>query len=78
MDKYYRVYDGSDYLYTGYNSESKLELTEDLRSYLEPEFEGRDLKSLMVMSADDICDLKGWQIEESETPFEELEELDYE
>lgn len=72
--KYYRIYDGVDYLYTGYNATSVEDLKEALLSLFECEIEDEEIETLQNMSAEDIAFIRGWQIEESKTKFEELEE----
>lgn len=67
---YYRVYDGYDYLFTGYNTTSLTELKEALLSLIEPETDEDLFEVYKGMDLGTICDIREWEIEESETPFE--------
>jgi len=68
---YYRVYDGYDYLMTGYNTTSLLELKQALLSLIEPETDDQTFEVYKGMDLGTICDVRGWEVEESETKFEE-------
>jgi hypothetical protein len=63
---YYAVYDGEDYLSTGYNATSKEEVYADLESLLCDRFEVLD------ETADELCASMGWSLHESPVPFKEF------
>jgi len=72
---YYRLfdYDTKNYMNTGYNTTSEADLIEELISYLEPEREEGDIELMRQMSAKDLAVTFFMLVEESETPFEELD-----
>ncbi len=72
---YYRLfdYDTKNYMHTGYNATSEANLIEELISYLEPDKEMEDIELMRQMSAKDLAITFFMLVEESETPFEELD-----
>jgi len=67
---YYAIFDGEDYLETGFNTTSRFEVKEQLLSLLEPETEEADFKKFFGMNVHEICAVKGWTLESSENRFD--------
>jgi len=73
--KFYAVWAEGDYLESGYNSTSKEDLKNDILSLIEGDTDEVDFKKMKMMSADEIVEIKGWEIQEQDEPFVELDDF---
>jgi len=72
---YYRIYDlqTSRYMATGYNTKSEKDLQEQFLSYLSIDHTNYELLQLKKLPIRELLSIYEFQLEESETIFEEHE-----
>lgn len=80
---YYAIYDGHDYLYTGYNATSRYEVREQLFELLKADTDERELKQMAGWPLEEVLAVRGWTLDYKTTePFpsidddNEIEELE--
>lgn len=64
---HYAVFDGEDYLYSGYNATSLKEVKDDILGLCENG--STDAKALKKMSADELCRHQGWELHSQDAPY---------
>lgn len=69
---YYAIYDGHDYLATGYNATSRYEVREQLFEMLKADTDETELRSMAGWSLEDVLAVRGWTLDYKTTePFPE-------
>lgn len=72
---YYAIYDGYDYLATGYNATSRYEVREQLFELLKIDTSEKELKQMAGWPLEEVLAVRGWTLDYKTTePFPSIDD----